>query len=219
AIVQRCNELALLKQGFVVLLDSLEILSKMPESLTLADRRLVVDVSDSIHQRIIEGNDLEHNAIFFSPADHVPGLGIDLLLPPMFVRRNGENSIVRRLPVIAKSRSGIVKLLDECKNVSGYSRVEALNEPLRLADTYVGLTAKPGDLKQPAGYGDQVILDRSDDRGVPLDGLHCAHWDCSSLADALSGLRRHAYLTPLVFEIFAVSHFGFKRNWVRRDRK
>src|SRR5207247_8483895 len=85
AFIERPDKFALIKEGYVCGLDRFEVLPIMLEWFPLTDRRFVVDLHNPAHQIVIERNPPKLDACLLSFADHVSGLVVDLVLPPIFV--------------------------------------------------------------------------------------------------------------------------------------
>ena len=66
-----------------LLLDRLEVLPVVPESPALANRRLVEDVGHPADERIVVAGLPHLDTALLRLADEVPGLRLDLLVPPV----------------------------------------------------------------------------------------------------------------------------------------
>ena len=98
-------------------LDRFEVLPVMLERLALANWRFVVDLHDPAHQIVIERNRPELDGGLLSFADHVPGLVVDLVLPPIFVTGDWQHRNAVQLATKSVALFSIADFLQKSEDI------------------------------------------------------------------------------------------------------
>src|SRR4029453_13484354 len=88
-----------------LLLDRLKVLAVVPKSPTLPNGRLVENFSHPVDECIVVACLAHFDAALLRFAEMVPGVGLDLFVPPVIEARHGQGSY--GLPFLVKVESGL----------------------------------------------------------------------------------------------------------------
>src|SRR6266480_4572104 len=118
--VERADELTALKVRFVLHLHFCEVLSEMPKPLALADLCFVINSLDSFHERSVERDRSDANALFGRAPD-VLARFLRQLFPPILEAWRRSHRPVVPCKRFVELRSGVRRPLRESEEVGLHS--------------------------------------------------------------------------------------------------
>src|SRR5437773_6597072 len=118
---KRPDEDATIEERPRVLTNCLDLHSIVVKAFSLADGALVVNLTDSVNEGVVETHLTDHHSVLLCFPDLVPHLELDRFCKPFVKRGYRQDSEVVQLHRVTKFRRRFRQHLHECEQVDSHS--------------------------------------------------------------------------------------------------